>query len=165
MIDGVDVHEESGGDDEIRSDEHHALQPVRLTVLDEEADEEDGEEDGKAMRKRYDEARGAIERALRGEGDSKNVAAKCRACPGTLLLNAGDMREHAKSKKHAKNLKRLGKADDDTFVCFYPAVKEDEGGEAAPPAFPVLDAYVAWKDPSLADIVEDADWVFGAVLE
>ena len=92
-----------------------------------ESSEEDGEEDGKAMRKRYDEARGAIERALRGEGDSKNVAAKCRACPGTLLLNAGDMREHAKSKKHAKNLKRLGKADDDAFVCFYPAVKEDEG--------------------------------------
>ena len=43
------------------------------------------------------------------------------------MLNAGDMREHAKSKKHAKNLKRLGKADDDAFVCFYPAVKEDEG--------------------------------------
>ena len=89
--------------------------------------EDDSEEDGKVMRKRYDEARGAIERALRGEGDSKKVAAKCRACPGTLLLNTGDLRAHAKSKKHAKNLKRLGKADDDTFVCFYPAVKEDEG--------------------------------------
>lgn len=92
-----------------------------------DSSEDDAEDDGKAMRKRYDAARGAIERALRGEGDAKNVAAKCRACPGTLLLNAGDMREHAKSKKHAKNLKKLGKADDETFVCFYPAVKESEG--------------------------------------
>lgn len=122
-----DSVESAGGRASSSSSESGASEEADARVSSSESSEEDGEEDGKAMRKRYDEARGAIERALRGEGDSKNVAAKCRACPGTLLLNAGDMREHAKSKKHAKNLKRLGKADDDTFVCFYPAVKEDEG--------------------------------------
>ena len=108
----------SRADESSSESESGASEEADARASSSESSEEDGEEDGKAMRKRYDEARGAIERALRGEGDSKNVAAKCRACPGTLLLNAGDMREHAKSKKHAKNLKRLGKADDDAFVCF-----------------------------------------------
>ena len=102
-----DSVESAGGRASSSSSESGASEEADARVSSSESSEEDGEEDGKAMRKRYDEARGAIERALRGEGDSKNVAAKCRACPGTLLLNAGDMREHAKSKKHAKNLKSM----------------------------------------------------------
>ena len=59
--DGVDVHEESGGDDEIRSDEHHALQPVRLAVLHEEADEEDGEEEDARLERVEVEREGTVD--------------------------------------------------------------------------------------------------------
>lgn len=42
-------------------------------------------------------------------------------------------------------------------------VKEAEEPPAGV-AFPLIHDYVAWKNPLPADIVEDADWVFGAVL-
>ena len=44
------------------------------------------------------------------------------------------------------------------------AVKEEEEEEDEA-AFPALDDYVVWKDPSPADIVADADWAFGVVLQ
>jgi hypothetical protein len=44
-----------------------------------------------------------------------------------LLLSAAALTTHAASKKHVKNLKRLGKHGDDGYVCFYPAVQEDDG--------------------------------------
>jgi hypothetical protein len=54
------------------------------------------------------------------------VAAKCRACPGTLLLSAASMRSHLASKKHAKNVAKLGRAGED-FMALYPAVREEDG--------------------------------------
>jgi len=80
------------------------------------------------IRARYDHAESQIASVLSGASDGKlNVAAKCRACPGTLLLSAAALTTHAASKKHVKNLKRLGKHGDDGYVCFYPAVQEDDG--------------------------------------
>ena len=88
----------------------------------------DGAKEGDDARARYERARDAIASALSGASDGKlRVAAKCRACPGTLLLSGGALATHAASKKHAKNLKRLGKGGDEGYVCFYPAVREDDG--------------------------------------
>ena len=84
-------------------------------------------EEATSTRARYDDARTMIEDALKGDSDAKSIAAKCRACPGTLLLSAANMRAHAASKRHRKNLEKLGRANDETFVCFYPAVREDDG--------------------------------------
>ena len=98
-----------------------------------EADDDDDDdaprtnEDATSTRARYDDARTLIEDALKGDSDAKSIAAKCRACPGTLLLSAANMRAHAASKRHRKNLEKLGRANDATFVCFYPAVREDDG--------------------------------------
>jgi hypothetical protein len=104
-----------------------------------EVEEEEASEDADAdverrdaakadIRARYDHAESQIASVLSGASDGKlNVAAKCRACPGTLLLSAAALTTHAASKKHVKNLKRLGKHGDDGYVCFYPAVQEDDG--------------------------------------
>ena len=102
-----------------------------------EVEEEEASEDADVERRdaakadiraRYDHAESQIARVLSGASDGKlNVAAKCRACPGTLLLSAAALTTHAASKKHVKNLKRLGKHGDDGYVCFYPAVQEDDG--------------------------------------
>lgn len=54
------------------------------------------------------------------------MAAKCRACPGTLLLSAASMRSHLASKKHAKNVTKLGRTGED-FMALYPAVREEDG--------------------------------------
>lgn len=54
------------------------------------------------------------------------MAAKCRACSGTLLLSAASMRSHLASKKHAKNVAKLGRAGED-FMALYPAVREEDG--------------------------------------
>ena len=91
------------------------------------SDEED--EGQRATRVRYEEARDAIERAMRGSegGGKEKIAARCRACRGTLLLSGSTLRAHAASGKHKKNLEKLGKLGDENFVCFYPAVKEDDG--------------------------------------
>jgi len=102
-----------------------------------EVEEEEASEDADVERRdaakadiraRYDHAESQIASVLSGASDEKlNVAAKCRACPGTLLLSAAALTTHAASKKHVKNLKRLGKHGDDGYVCFYPAVQEDDG--------------------------------------
>jgi hypothetical protein len=83
-------------------------------------------DDETATRRRYEEARGVIEKCLRGDDDVKAVAAKCRACPGTLLLSAASMRSHLSSKKHAKNIAKLGRTGED-FMALYPAVREEDG--------------------------------------
>ena len=93
-----------------------------------DVDGRDAANEGDARGARYERARDAIASALSGASDGKlRVAAKCRACPGTLLLSGGALATHAASKKHAKNLKRLGKGGDEGYVCFYPAVREDDG--------------------------------------
>ena len=94
---------------------------------DDDDEEEATNEEATSTRARYDDARTMIEDALKGDSDAKSIAAKCRACPGTLLLSAANMRAHAASKRHRKNLEKLGRANDETFVCFYPAVREDDG--------------------------------------
>ena len=77
--------------------ERRRVEEADARVSSSESSEEDGEEDGKAMRKRYDEARGAIERALRGE-ETRRTWRRSVGVSGALLLNAGDMLiEHAKS--------------------------------------------------------------------
>ena len=95
-----------------------------------ESSSEAGDARRTATRARYDGARTAIERAMTSDGDGEEnggIAARCRACAGTLLLSGTTLRAHAKSKKHLKNLAKLGKANDENFVCFYPAVREDDG--------------------------------------
>ena len=94
---------------------------------DDDEEEEATNEEATSTRARYDDARTMIEDALKGDSDAKSIAAKCRACPGTLLLSAANMRAHAASKRHRKNLEKLGRANDETFVCFYPAVRENDG--------------------------------------
>ena len=117
---------ESAGPEARSSDEEAS---ASASDDDDDDDEEEAatNEEATSTRERYDDARTMIEDALKGDSDAKSIAAKCRACPGTLLLSAANMRAHAASKRHRKNLEKLGRANDETFVCFYPAVREDDG--------------------------------------
>jgi len=117
-------YDDGDGDDEVDDGDS---QPSASTS-EEDAEDEDtvSSDDETATRRRYEEARGIIEKCLRGDEDVKAVAAKCRACPGTLLLSAASMRSHLASKKHAKNVATLGRAGED-FMALYPAVREEDG--------------------------------------
>lgn len=119
----------SSSDDDVDDEEvdDGDSQPSASTSEDDAEDEENvSSDDETATRRRYEEARGIIEKCLRGDEDVKAVAAKCRACPGTLLLSAASMRSHLASKKHAKNVAKLGRAGED-FMALYPAVREEDG--------------------------------------
>jgi hypothetical protein len=118
---------ESAGPEARSSDEEASASASDDDDDDEEEEEAATNEEATSTRERYDDARTMIEDALKGDSDAKSIAAKCRACPGTLLLSAANMRAHAASKRHRKNLEKLGRANDETFVCFYPAVREDDG--------------------------------------
>ena len=118
---------ESAGPEARSSDEEASASASDDDDDDDEEEEAATNEEATSTRERYDDARTMIEDALKGDSDAKSIAAKCRACPGTLLLSAANMRAHAASKRHRKNLEKLGRANDETFVCFYPAVREDDG--------------------------------------
>jgi hypothetical protein len=118
---------ESAGPEARSSDEEASASASASDDDDDDEEEAATNEEATSTRERYDDARTMIEDALKGDSDAKSIAAKCRACPGTLLLSAANMRAHAASKRHRKNLEKLGRANDETFVCFYPAVREDDG--------------------------------------
>ena len=120
---GLASSSDDDGDDEVDDGDS---QPSASTSEDVEDEENVSSDDETATRRRYEEARGIIEKCLRGDEDVKAVAAKCRACPGTLLLSAASMRSHLASKKHAKNVAKLGRAGED-FMGLYPAVREEDG--------------------------------------
>ena len=120
---GLASSSDDDGDDEVDDGDS---QPSASTSEDVEDEENVSSDDETATRRRYEEARGIIEKCLRGDEDVKAVAAKCRACPGTLLLSAASMRSHLASKKHAKNVAKLGRAGED-FMALYPAVREEDG--------------------------------------
>lgn len=124
---GLASSSDDDGDDEVDDGDEEDSQPSASTSEDDAEDEENvSSDDETATRRRYEEARGIIEKCLRGDEDVKAVAAKCRACPGTLLLSAASMRSHLASKKHAKNVAKLGRAGED-FMALYPAVREEDG--------------------------------------
>ena len=77
-----DSVESAGGRASSSSSESGASEEADARASSSESSEGDGEEDGKAMRKRYDEARGAIDRALRGGAPCPNCnGAEVVGCP------------------------------------------------------------------------------------
>ena len=90
-------------------------------------------------------------------GHSCPYLRKAAETPQTLLNRKKASHEKQQAKKQAKEEEHKDKEKN----------KENDANEALPvqqPEVVLLDAFVAWKPPSHAEIIEDADWVFGAVL-
>ena len=89
-------------------------------------------------------------------GHSCPYLRKATETPQTLLNRKKASRENKQAKEQAKKEENKEKENN----------KENDVNGALPvqPEVVLLDAFVAWRPPSHADIIEDADWVFGAVL-
>lgn len=90
-------------------------------------------------------------------GHSCPYLRKAAETPQTLLNRKKASHEKQQAKKQAKEEEHKDKEKN----------KENDANEALPvqqPEVVLLDAFVAWKPSSHAEIIEDADWVFGAVL-
>ena len=89
-------------------------------------------------------------------GHSCPVLRKAAETPQTLLNRKKASHEKKQTKEQAKKEEDKDKEKN----------KENDANEALPaePEVVLLDAFVAWKPPTHAEIIEDADWVFGAVL-
>lgn len=90
-------------------------------------------------------------------GHSCPVLRKAAETPQTLLNRKKASHEKKQTKEQAKKEEHKDKEKN----------KENDANGALPvqqPEVVLLDAFVSWKPPSHAEIIEDADWVFGAVL-